>query len=833
MEIGPPIATDANPVAAELRPSAPRASRPRSALCFGSSVGSSQKRPLTAQRSGLDSDRVCIQAADAAAARAIREAARREQEHDAHRADPLRGRSVEPRTVEMATRSCASVQNAVSLLAFARVRGFQARAKGDYAGAAKHYAKAVEVAPRDRVSLFQLAVALERAGSLQPALATYEQVIALDDGNCFAHFNVGNLLMQLGRVADAIRHYSAAIERCGPGEQLQRREFFHQRGAAYRTSGDFEKAARDYAQCHAARALVLRQDERPWGPEAPTEAESSSVEQAATSEPRESNAPRPTNKIVYSSDPLYAAPEASEQLETPIDAWTREQVVRIVALSPLSRTTSDVQLLADALGALFPFCAALSPDARIALATRAVGGANLQAGTPLCLEKQRGSHVFLVYRGRVCVHKTVVKQIAQVTASAKVSGERDREPGVAFDDIMRSCESVFATVSPQRNDDAREQRELAAVIDQLAPVSRQWLQRQMPLCRFGLGRVIGFQGRHSGVAREYSATVDEESDVLALSWPDLLEADSVTSFLRTVPVFQGIPVSELRELSLRAKRVKPVGSKVVCSEGQLVDGVFVVRAGEVCRFAPSDLRLPPDLSISFNLCGSFAGPAHELETSGREFFTQLEFAGDPLAFAHLSAVVHGFLPHDFVESRLRRLQRLATAAASGAPETLSAKSPATPTRPRKQTILAGSARHVTALSLHRGGVFIASSSWIPPRKSRHAGLSCLGVACAKSALVTCSTADLLFFASADVTASLSPASRDALQRNTQAVGDSSRDAGARQRRPEPTTAECQDMLAQRAWTASWAKYKTKLVQEIVHDKRVATPRNCFQTVCGE
>lgn len=286
--------------------------------------------------------------------------------------------------------------------------------------------------------------------------------------------------------------------------------------------------------------------------------------------------------------------------------------------------------------------------------------------------------------------------------------------------------------------------------------------------------------------------------------------------------------------------MKPVGSKVVCSEGQLVDGVFVVRDGEVCRLAPSDLQLPPDLSISFNLCGSFAGPSHELEKTGREFFTQLEFAGDPLAFAHLSDVVHGFLPHDFVESKLVQLQQLAKAATSGVPTAPSVKPPASATHSRKQTILAGSGRTVTALSLRRGGVFVASSSWVPPRKSRVTGLSGLGIACAKSALITRVAADLLFFTAADVTASLSPASRDVLYRNTQAPADSSHTTGVGEKPTpadvvprqnlEPPIVECEDMLVQLAWTTSWSKYKTKLVEEIVHDKRTVKPRNCFQTM---
>lgn len=285
----------------------------------------------------------------------------------------------------------------------------------------------------------------------------------------------------------------------------------------------------------------------------------------------------------------------------------------------------------------------------------------------------------------------------------------------------------------------------------------------------------------------------------------------------------------------QAKRVKPVGSKVVCSEGQLIDGVVVVREGEVCQISPSDLHLPPDLSISFNLCGSFAVQPREQEKTALEFFTQLEYAGDPLAFAHLSSAVHGFLPHDFVDNKLLQLQQLVKSAASGSLDTLRSDSiEAAPSSRKKEAVATGGAEQVIAHSLRRGGVFFASSSWLPPRKSRHADLN--GVACAKSALVTRATADLLFFTAVDLVASLSPSSRDALQRNAQMYTQDVVTAGTERKSGalktsnsvKATPEECQDLLEQLAWTKNWTKFKEKLVQTILHDKRACKPRNCFQ-----
>lgn len=277
---------------------------------------------------------------------------------------------------------------------------------------------------------------------------------------------------------------------------------------------------------------------------------------------------------------------------------------------------------------------------------------------------------------------------------------------------------------------------------------------------------------------------------------------------------------------------------MVCSEGQFVDGVFIVREGEVCQLAPSELRLPPDLSIAFNLCGSFAVQAHEQEKTRLEFFTQLEFAGDPLAFAHLSYVVHGFLPQDFIEKKLEHLQRMKTPTNQFPDQPISVDSEPTMSV-RKKSVASGGVRRLTALALRRGAFFFASSSWIPPRKSRQASSESLGVACAKSAIVSRSSSELLFFSSADLIASLSLTSRDILQRNYQAYtrGPVRQDRRSGDYVPlnarlilsktPPTQGE--DMLEQLEWTKSWTKYKHKLVQAIIQDKKTNKPRNCFQS----
>lgn len=282
----------------------------------------------------------------------------------------------------------------------------------------------------------------------------------------------------------------------------------------------------------------------------------------------------------------------------------------------------------------------------------------------------------------------------------------------------------------------------------------------------------------------------------------------------------------------QAKRIKPTGSKVVCSEGQFVDGLFVVRHGEVCQLTPSNVRLPPDLSIAFNLCGAFAVPAHEQEQTRRAFFTQLEFADDALAFAYVSDVCHGFLPFDFIDKRVQELHAIAVADNASPPASASEAALAPSSARRSSRQRSSSSQPVTALSLQRASCFFASSSWIPPRRSRQASTSSAGVARAKSALVSRTSADLLFFTSADVVAALSAASRELLQRNAHSSNSTDRatstTGGSRTTTAAPA-ALGHDMLEQLAWTQRWSAYKQTLVAAVLQDKRTTRSRSCFQT----
>ena len=75
--------------------------------------------------------------------------------------------------------------------------------------AAALYRAALARCPDDAVIHFNLALALEDTEGPEAAALEYERTLELDPDFADAHFNLAGLCEQLGRQADAVRHYSA------------------------------------------------------------------------------------------------------------------------------------------------------------------------------------------------------------------------------------------------------------------------------------------------------------------------------------------------------------------------------------------------------------------------------------------------------------------------------------------------------------------------------------------------------------------------------------------------------------------------------------------------
>lgn len=253
---------------------------------------------------------------------------------------------------------------------------------------------------------------------------------------------------------------------------------------------------------------------------------------------------------------------------------------------------------------------------------------------------------------------------------------------------------------------------------------------------------------------------------------------------------------------------------MLCSEGQFVDGLLIVKEGELCQLCPSGLPLPPDLSVTFGLSGTLNGQRHEQERSSLEFFTQLEHADDPLGFIELSRVFHGFLPNHFVSERVSELARLSSkpvAMKIGKQEGLTTE------------------QRIVAKTVRRGEFFCASSSWIPYKRTGEGGR---GVSCAKSALVTRISSEILFFTAQDLAESLSESSRLALHLQVQILSSTEENSKCVVSTTTKTTPKYSADVKASLWNArrtsnlivqakrdeEWSGYKQQLMQELVADR---------------
>lgn len=76
-----------------------------------------------------------------------------------------------------------------------------------YSDAVQDYTRALQLNPSHVKAYYNRAVALERLGQHEAALADYARVGALDQGNTSAHLNAGMLLCKLGRCGTGLKQH--------------------------------------------------------------------------------------------------------------------------------------------------------------------------------------------------------------------------------------------------------------------------------------------------------------------------------------------------------------------------------------------------------------------------------------------------------------------------------------------------------------------------------------------------------------------------------------------------------------------------------------------------
>lgn len=83
--------------------------------------------------------------------------------------------------------------------------------KGDYAGAAVQWTKAIEIDPDDGKARYHLAYALEQQGQLEPAIEQYRKSVQLDSSNAAAFASLSVALTRVGKVKESIAAAEQAL----------------------------------------------------------------------------------------------------------------------------------------------------------------------------------------------------------------------------------------------------------------------------------------------------------------------------------------------------------------------------------------------------------------------------------------------------------------------------------------------------------------------------------------------------------------------------------------------------------------------------------------------
>lgn len=137
----------------------------------------------------------------------------------------------------------------------ARIRGVQARLGGKTEEALKAYRDLCEIAPNSAEAFFDLAAIQEDAGDLEGALKSLLRVVALDPKYSSAHYALGRVRFKLGKPAEALQDFSAALAlHTETGNQEGRATVLNGLGNACRTLGQPEEALKNYQA-----ALEIRQ----------------------------------------------------------------------------------------------------------------------------------------------------------------------------------------------------------------------------------------------------------------------------------------------------------------------------------------------------------------------------------------------------------------------------------------------------------------------------------------------------------------------------------------------------------------------------------------------
>ena len=90
-------------------------------------------------------------------------------------------------------------------------RGIRALDSGDFAAAAAHFRKGIELAPDNPSIRHKLGTALSLTGDTRGAFEQFEETVRRSPGFSQAHYSLGVLLAASGRYQEAIERFSTAV----------------------------------------------------------------------------------------------------------------------------------------------------------------------------------------------------------------------------------------------------------------------------------------------------------------------------------------------------------------------------------------------------------------------------------------------------------------------------------------------------------------------------------------------------------------------------------------------------------------------------------------------
>ncbi|KAG1696054.1 hypothetical protein DVH05_019039 [Phytophthora capsici] len=364
-----------------------------------------------------------------------------------------------------------------------RVKAFQARANGEYDRAIKFYKRLSTAKPNEIEAKFHLAVCLERTGQFSAALSTYKQVLELAGGqHAFAYYNMGNLCMQFEKIPKAIEYFTRAIEtskKPKPGSIPV--VFYRQRAAAYRKSGDFEKAAKDYVlvqkNAEVEFPTVLTDETSLYTAESLYR----TVQRAASPKKSSPQVAKEEDLKELEGEPDWNEPESSVEAEDTLTDWTLQRISAIGRLPPVEKSDADLQYLVDFMQKRFTVCAALHPKVCKLLCRELLLSPEdaLPARTPIFMEDEddedTNDHtIYFIFQGRVAISKTAGKMF-------QPSKQKKADESIQENEQIDNWESPWKT--------------------RLDPVSASWKQSQLELCELEHGEIFGHQGRFTGSSR--------------------------------------------------------------------------------------------------------------------------------------------------------------------------------------------------------------------------------------------------------------------------------------------------------------------------------------------